>query len=120
MTDFNTSLLRVAEKAYNLAARPHVQPSLEEPEYTASADAPRDPTPAGGNSVFSDSSERRAFTSRVRRNCAVSGTGDAAERDDAVLSTLFMCGGEAVWLLDRGTFTRQIVRSFSVNANPRW
>jgi GDP-D-mannose dehydratase len=84
MTDFNTSLLRVAEKAYNLAARPHVQPSLEEPEYTASADAPRDPTPAGGNSVFSDSSERRAFTSRVRRNCAVSGTGDAAERDDAV------------------------------------
>jgi GDPmannose 4,6-dehydratase len=97
MTD-SSSLIHIVQKVqpdeiYNLAAQSHVQVSFEEPEYTANSDA---------LGVLRLLEAIRILGLEKHLGTVRPGAGDAAKGDDSVLPAVAVCGGEAVWLLDRG------------------
>ena len=111
MTD-STNLIRIVQETqpteiYNLAAQSHVQVSFETPEYTANADAI-------GTLRLLEAIRILKLEQRVRFYQASTselygtGAGNAAARDDAVLSALALCCREALCLLDHGQLSRSL------------
>ena len=109
MTD-STNLMRLLSEVqpteiYNLAAQSHVQVSFETPEYTANADALGHAAAARGD-PHPAHARRRALLPGLDVGAVRQGPGDAAARDDAVLSAQPLCGGQALRLLDHGELPR--------------
>ena len=109
MTDA-TNLIRLLgeikpNEIYNLAAQSHVQVSFETPEYTANADALGTLRLLEAIRILQHAG-RRALLPGLDLGAVRQGAGDAAARDDAVLSAQPLRGGQALRLLDHGELSR--------------
>ena len=105
-----TNLIRIIQEMqpteiYNLAAQSHVQVSFETPEYTANADALGTLRLLEGIRILG-LKDKRSLLSGLDVRALRQGAGNAADRDDAVLSAQSVCGGEALRLLDHRQLSR--------------
>ncbi|OBP78259.1 hypothetical protein BAE42_29330 [Mesorhizobium loti] len=107
MTDA-TNLIRLRQETqpdeiYNLAAQSHVEVSFETPEYTANADA------LGTLRCWKRSAFfvlRKKLLPGINFRTLWFGPGRPAAGDHSVLSTLALCGREALRLLDHHELPR--------------
>ena len=93
------------DEVYNLGAQSHVAVSFEAPEYTADVDGMGTLRLLEAIRFFGAGKEDPLLPS-VNLRALRSGPRNPAARDDAVLSTLALCGGQALFLLDHGELPR--------------
>jgi hypothetical protein len=109
MTD-STNLIRLMQQIrpteiYNLPAQSHVGVSFESPEYTANADAVGVLRLLEAIRILGMEKETR-FYQAYDLGTLRSGSGSAAEGDDAVLSAIALWRSQALRLLDHGELPR--------------
>jgi GDPmannose 4,6-dehydratase len=104
------------DEIYNLAAQSHVMVSFEEPEYTANADA------LGALRVLEairllGPGQEDPFLPGLDLGDVRPGAGDAAVRDDALLSAFAVRRGQGLRLLDHGELSR-VLRDVRLQRHP--